>query len=352
MRSAFGVDNHGAAIVRKVAGSSSDKDRAKHYGRMAATSGALGGLSSAVGVGSAAIGQAEFRGRDPMKFVQPMTPGGRKVTKPMRAKLLRGTAEAHGRQAVAMGGIGAASLGIAGAYKHKQKKALAKALKPETKRKAGDAALGAGATGIAGGATWAGVHHGKHMGEDVKAAVTNVHRTKQYIKAAPEHAAFYRNLARGDKMVAGVKGSAVAAGLGAAGLGAAGVGELARYHAKNKKRSVMAKSAFGVDHGHEFAKAGGSLTRLGTKLGEKTMSAGIKVQDRGAAMAAKAKKAGSGGYLGQAQLAEGHLQAGGAMHRMGTSMAARPGLTGGLAVGGAGTTGVGGAAALGRKKRS
>jgi len=233
MLSAFGVD-HGGLV------SKGDKDRAQHYGRMAAATGGLGALASGVGVGAGIVGEAERRGHDPMGFTKPMTPGGgRAGGKPpmspaLKARLIRGTAKAHGKQALVMGGIGAAGLGIGGAYKHKQKKELSKA----DRRKVGDVALGTGAAGLGGGAVYAGTKQAHHMGQDVVQAGKNIGVWRHNRKNdATVNSKFWRHAGRLDKGVLAVKGPAVAASLGAGALGAAGVAELARYHAKNRKKS-------------------------------------------------------------------------------------------------------------------
>lgn len=115
-------------------------------------------------------------------------------------------------------------------------------------------------------------------------------------------------------------------------------------------------SAFGVDHGYETIEKiglGGGLTRLGQKLGSGAQKAGLGVQNRGASLAQKAKKPGTG-LLGQratGALGEGHLQAGGRLHGLGQKMLERPKLTGGLAAGGAGAAGLGGAGSLLNRRR-
>jgi hypothetical protein len=113
-------------------------------------------------------------------------------------------------------------------------------------------------------------------------------------------------------------------------------------------------SAFGIEHGTEVAKAApGMLARLGTRIASGTESAGMGQVRAGfkGMRAAGFRNAGAtqkpGRMLAQATRAD----VGGGMVRAGRAMARRPGLTGGLAVGGAGAAGLGGAAALHTPKK-
>lgn len=108
-------------------------------------------------------------------------------------------------------------------------------------------------------------------------------------------------------------------------------------------------SAFGVDHGeyseYEIEKAGlGSITRLGTALGGATRRLGGKIAVGGAKTIKTNPSLGGAGHLG--------VKAGGGLRRLGAGMAARPGLTGGLALGGgaAGAGAAGGAFANRRRQ--
>jgi hypothetical protein len=111
------------------------------------------------------------------------------------------------------------------------------------------------------------------------------------------------------------------------------------------------ESAFGIDHG-EFEKAfkppsiGGALKPLkavGSGLGSALGGAGMKVGRAGTANIGAAKIAGAGpgakkvGLLGRSQ-----QRLGAGLNRVGTGAMQRPGLAGGLALGG-GTAAVGGA---------
>lgn len=104
-------------------------------------------------------------------------------------------------------------------------------------------------------------------------------------------------------------------------------------------------SAFGVDHGYdeEFEKAAwGGLTRLGSSLAGAATKGGNALRRTGAAnIRSSGSLALSPGTAANKFRAGGaQMKVGGALKRVGAGMAARPGLTGGLAAGGAvGTVG-------------
>jgi hypothetical protein len=110
------------------------------------------------------------------------------------------------------------------------------------------------------------------------------------------------------------------------------------------------ESAFGIDHGHEeiaklgFGGLGGAIAggtrKLATGLGRG--SAGLR---RGAATNPSA--------IGGAKMKLGTAggRAAGGLRKLGQGMASRPGLTGGVAAGGAAAGVGGGAAAIGNRRR-
>ena len=112
------------------------------------------------------------------------------------------------------------------------------------------------------------------------------------------------------------------------------------------------ESAFGIDHGpEEFSKLGfGSIAGLGSKIGAKTMKVGQGLRQSGANNMAMGRKAGGGFGAGMQAGGAKRVQAGGQLRKLGAGMAARPGLTGGVALG-AGGAGVGGAAGMFANRR-
>lgn len=107
------------------------------------------------------------------------------------------------------------------------------------------------------------------------------------------------------------------------------------------------ESAFGVDHGpEEISKLGlGGISSLGSKIGAKTMKVGQGLRQSGANNMAMGRRAGGGFGAGMQAGGARRVQAGGQLKKLGAGMAKRPGLTGGLAVGG-GAAGVAGAGGL------
>jgi len=107
------------------------------------------------------------------------------------------------------------------------------------------------------------------------------------------------------------------------------------------------ESAFGVDHGYqEIEKL--SLGGAGMKLAGMATGAGNTLRRTGAAQMRGASGFGAGKHAAPVKFAgarkalgQGGMMAGGALKKLGTGMAARPRLAGGLAAGGA-TAGVAG----------
>lgn len=223
--SAFGVD-HGEVYK-------ADREQAEGYRRKANTLGALGGTAAALGAGSGAVGLAEHKGKDPMGFT--MRPHYK--LKPMatahRARILQISTDAHKLQAKGAAGVAAASLGLAAAYKHKQKKALAKRRTPtDTALDTGSAATGAAAIG--GGGFMAG-----KLGMDTAAHAnhwyTDTHNLRSAKKGKLRLGVKEQKYIKGTRAVharvAGVKGAGTLAGVGVAGLGAKSI-----YDAAKKQR--------------------------------------------------------------------------------------------------------------------
>lgn len=230
MISAFGVD-HGGPI------SKARSEREKHYGRMAGVLGATGGTAAALGAGSKVVEHLERKGKDPMGFAMPREPGA-KVPSGVRSRILRANIRMHGMQAKAAGGVAAGSLALAGAYKHKQNKELAK------RSSASDKALDAAAVGTLGVGGGAAGYHAKGMAEHAGGHAMNAHHAGRYLKAVKAGEAspgkktlqFVNAHHMNSKKVAGIKGAAAAAGVGAIGLGAAGLYEVGRHNVRNGKK--------------------------------------------------------------------------------------------------------------------
>jgi hypothetical protein len=105
------------------------------------------------------------------------------------------------------------------------------------------------------------------------------------------------------------------------------------------------ESAFGIDHGYEEIEKFG-FGALGAKIGVGAVKAGQGLS-RGSAQMRRAGRAAGPGFMGSAQKKIGAAggMAGGQLRKLGQGMQKRPGLTGGLAAGGAaaGAGGAGGA---------
>jgi len=113
-------------------------------------------------------------------------------------------------------------------------------------------------------------------------------------------------------------------------------------------------SAFGVDHGDEVSKlALPGMASLGSKIAGGTQKFGQGLRRSGAANMSVGRQMGGSFGQGMQRGGAGRVKVGGQLKRLGGAMAAKPGLTGGLAIGG-GTAAVGGAGyglAGGRQKR-
>ncbi len=109
------------------------------------------------------------------------------------------------------------------------------------------------------------------------------------------------------------------------------------------------ESAFGVDHGDvEISKIG--LAGIGSAIGSKTMKIGQGLRQSGANNMAMGRKAGGGFGAGMQRGGAARVKTGGALRKLGAGMAARPNLTGGVALG-AGGVGVGGAGGMFANRR-
>lgn len=304
--SAFGVEHWESTEVFKR--SKESKQRSEHYGRMSNTMAAMGGTTAAVGTGSGIVGALERKGKDPMGFVSVKAKANEAKVKPaVRTRVLNANARAHFTQAKVAGGLTAASLGLAGAYKHAKKKEMAKrldkdavkygaigtgaalaggaaavggvaahnkskgrkwndggprrkagtfwegspldknkvkkALKPETKRKARDAAadtatVGVGGAAIAGGAKMVGA-----LAPATKAHAPNAWASHQVLrgekagnfKLGPKQKAMYLNNRRVSGRVAAVKGAGTLASAGIMGMGGKAIYDTGKNNAKKIK---------------------------------------------------------------------------------------------------------------------
>lgn len=166
--SAFGVEHWESQEIYKAGSSAqSHNERAEGYRKTKNTLAGIGGVAGGLGAATGAISAAEYKGKDPVGLSLSGEPGAsRKYTPTQRKKFLRINAKAHGKQTVAAAGISAASLGLAGAYKHAEKKErlknFGKKLDPDTIKYG---AIGTGAA-LAGGAAGVGAvaAHNKSKG--------------------------------------------------------------------------------------------------------------------------------------------------------------------------------------------
>ena len=235
MMSAFGVEHPNVIFKR-------DDERAKHYGRVATTMGALGGTSAALGTGSAVMGTLEHKGYDPMGYTHTDNHLQKPKVPAHKARILQINSKAHGKQAKLAGGIAAGSLAVAGAAHYKKKRELAKR---DWKKSTTDAGVDAGtaAAGVAG--VGAGGFTAKHFGRDVAAHAEgwridshNIKAAKQGAKAPKkliEHAHQTRAISR---RVVGVKGAGALAGAGIAGLGASGVYQAGKHSTRGLRKKT------------------------------------------------------------------------------------------------------------------
>lgn len=223
MRSAFGVDHPG--VIFKA------DDRADRYRRNANTLGALGGVSAGLGAGSGTVGYLESKGKDPMGFTRRYRSWKEKPHTPaVKSRILRANVKAHGTQAKVAGGVAAASLGLAGAYKLKQKKELSKA----DHRKASDAALGAATVGTGSAAVAGGGYQAWQLGGAARQHASNWKAHSHNLRYAKElrlgkkAQQWAKDTRAVNRRVTGVKGAGALAGLGVAGLGGKAVHDTLR----------------------------------------------------------------------------------------------------------------------------
>jgi len=228
----------------------SKKDKEKSYGRQANTLAGLGATTAGLGTGSKIVGRMEDKGKDPMGFVSIReSPNAKKIRPEVRARVLAGNAAAHHTQAKVAAGLTAGSLALAGGYKYAQKKErqkkLSKALKPETKRKARDAALDAGTVGVSGASIAGAGAMGRSLAPAVKAHAPNAYWSHRAIKehesgkykVGPRTLANFKNNRKVSGRVAGVKGAGTLAAAGIAGLGGKSIYDVGARRVKDRKKS-------------------------------------------------------------------------------------------------------------------
>jgi hypothetical protein len=154
MRSAFGVD-HGEIYK-------GDPAKAERNRKTANSLAAIGGTSATMGAVTGGISVAEHKGKDPLGFLHSAkgySKTGRAPSAAGKTKILSAVAHGHKVQAGVAGGLGAASLGLAGAYKHAQRKELAKS--------SGDRARQAGTIGVGGASVGLGGYNAQFLGRHV-----------------------------------------------------------------------------------------------------------------------------------------------------------------------------------------
>lgn len=234
MRSAFGVD-HGEIYKKQL---TPDQEKAQRYHKVGQTLAGIGGTSAALGGATAGIGYAEHKGKDPMGFIHTYSQyKGRPISKPGQAKILRGVSSAHTKQAVVAGGISAASLGLAGSYRHRRKELIGpKVSKAFDRKKAGDTARAAGTVGLGGTAAAAGGYNAQFLTRHVADAQADFRRAHHVValhnmgeldipKKGLEAARKTRAVSA---RVMGVKGAGALASAGIAGAGGKAIYDLAR----------------------------------------------------------------------------------------------------------------------------
>lgn len=220
MRSAFGVEHPG--VIFKA------DDEVKRNRNAARTFGGIGATSAALGTGSGIVRHMESKGKDPMGFTHRYKAHDAKAYHPrVKAKILSMNVKAHGIQAKTAAGLTAASLGVAGAYKYKQKQAE----KVSKARKKSDVAAGSAAVGTGSGAVGAGGYMGYKLGEAAKFhgqnALGHGHNARQVkrgrLKMGTQELKWTKETRNIGRRVGAIKGAGALAGVGVAGLGAAGI---------------------------------------------------------------------------------------------------------------------------------
>jgi hypothetical protein len=267
MISAFGVE-HGEIAKRDR------RSQADHDKRMAGTLGVTGGLATGLAAGSGAVGVAERHGRDPMGFAARETHLSRPIKGAARKAILKPMADAHMWQAKTLGGLGAASLGLAGAYHYKRKKALKPVAKKMDRDRATNAALDTGAAGVGVTALHFGGKHGNMLRQQAKHGLDEArgshhllagHKLKEW-ELTPSRMKFNKERRVIGARVAGVKGAGAAAALTTAAAGGAGLYELGRHHLGRKH---VSKRVMVEEHPEIAKKSKIELAATGAKIANK-----------------------------------------------------------------------------------
>ena len=246
--SAFGVEHWESQEIHKA---QSHNERAEGYRKTKNTLAGVGGVAAGLGAATGAISAAEYKGKDPVGLSLSGEPGNsRKYSPASKKKFLRINAKAHGRQTAAAAGISAASLGLAGAYRHAEKKERLKNLgsssnfgKADTKRKVRDAATDTGTAALGAGAVGAGAYNTKFLGPAAKewgnysryahGALKGEKKGKWRLDAKQRK--YYKKARVSAARTAGIKGAGVAASVGVAGLGAKAVYDVGSRNIKEHK---------------------------------------------------------------------------------------------------------------------
>jgi len=246
MISAFGVDH---SLIAKAARS----EQEKHYGRMAATTGAMGAGAGALGTAAGVIGHMEAKGHDPMGFAEPRR-AGQTVSPYLRSRIIRPQLAGHRWQAKTLGGIGAASLGLAAGYKHRQHRLQRQQAQPvltskrDSRQRAEDIGMDTAAVGAAGGMGYAGHVAGSVLHEQAGVAHARAQDAKKVLagERTPNSPFYGRGKKRAEfaarrykmgRRVYMLKRPGSALAYGAAGAGALGMAEVGRHvYASHKEK--------------------------------------------------------------------------------------------------------------------
>jgi hypothetical protein len=229
MLSAFGVE-HGEIYKAQP---TPDQQRAQRYRKVSQSLAGVGAGSLTLGGVIHGIGTAEKHGKDPMGFNNPMSSWHTKpMTRAHQAARLRSVSRSHGTQAKIAGGLGAASLGLAAANRHRSKQ-LSKAL---TREKVQDTARNAGTAGVGAAAIGAGGYNAKFLGSAVHEHQAPARAAHHLVAAhkmgditlAPKDLKQAMKTRRISSRVVGVKGAGALASAGIAGMGGKAIYDLAR----------------------------------------------------------------------------------------------------------------------------
>jgi len=234
------------------------RERAEHYGRMSGATATLGATAGTIGAGAGVVGHLERKGHDPMGFAHPAF--GKPLKGAARTAALAPNVAGHMWQAKAGGALAGAGLGLAGAYKYKQRKAqvaagarrkvIGKALTPQRKRQAGDVALGTAAAGTSAAALAGGMKVSHIMSRDASQVGREgllahhlIAGHKLSVATGGEKWATPGELKRAKATralgvrVMGVKKPAALAAAGTAAAGGAGLYELGRHAVASRRRA-------------------------------------------------------------------------------------------------------------------